>query len=128
MRYSIISALFLAAALSTPVLAQSSNQQGQKSQTTGQQQAQGSAQSKSGAASHAMTQQKLRSSLEQAGFKEVTIVDAAYLVQAKTSDGDEVLMTINPPMMGSNTSANASGNSGTSGSSGSGQSSSTTPK
>jgi hypothetical protein len=46
---------------------------------------------------HAMTQDKLRQTLQQAGFQNVTVLDAAYLVQAKSKDGDTVLMMINPP-------------------------------
>jgi len=42
-------------------------------------------------------QQRLKQSLERAGFKNVAIVDAAFLVNAKTGDGSTVRMTINPP-------------------------------
>jgi hypothetical protein len=42
-------------------------------------------------------QQRLKQSLESAGFKNVAIVDAAFLVNAKTGDGSTVRMTINPP-------------------------------
>jgi hypothetical protein len=45
----------------------------------------------------AMTQSKLRGSLEKAGFEKVKIVDAAYLVKADTGDGGQALMYINPP-------------------------------
>ena len=45
----------------------------------------------------AMTQAKLRKTLQQAGFKNIRVVDANYLVQAQTEDGDNVLMFINPP-------------------------------
>lgn len=47
----------------------------------------------------AMTQAKLREALQQAGFSEIRILDAAYLVHAKTQDGDVVVLTINPPSM-----------------------------
>ena len=46
-----------------------------------------------------MTQSQLHDWLEKAGFKNVTILDAAYLVQAQTEQGDTVMMTINPPSL-----------------------------
>lgn len=46
----------------------------------------------------AMTQDRLRQTLESAGFQQIQILDAAYLVQAQTEDGDTVFMVINPPM------------------------------
>jgi len=64
-----------------------------------------------------MSQDKLRQQLSQAGFREVRILDAAYLVQAKTQDGNTVMMMIDPPHGGTQTSG-AAGNSHTSGSSG----------
>lgn len=71
--------------------------------------------------SSTMTQEKLRQSLTQAGFQDVRIVDASYLVQAKTKDGDTVVMMINPPdMTGSASSSSSSSSSGrSSGSTGS---------
>lgn len=45
----------------------------------------------------AKTAEKLKTQLSNAGFKEVTVLDAAYLVQAQTEDGNRVLMLINPP-------------------------------
>jgi hypothetical protein len=56
-----------------------------------------SAANKSQQQAKAMTQTKVRESLEKAGFKEVKIVDAAYLVNASTSDGSKAIMYINPP-------------------------------
>ena len=56
-----------------------------------------------------MTQDRLRQVLSQAGFQEVKIVDAAYLVQAQTKEGDSVLMLINPPSMGNMSSTSATG-------------------
>jgi hypothetical protein len=48
----------------------------------------------------AMSKQKLRSALEQAGFSQINIVDAAYVVRAKTKDGENVVMYIDPPAVG----------------------------
>jgi hypothetical protein len=42
-----------------------------------------------------LTQAKLQKTLQQAGFKKVQIMDPAYVVQAETPDGQEVLMLIN---------------------------------
>ncbi|EJW09545.1 hypothetical protein A33M_1205 [Rhodovulum sp. PH10] len=45
----------------------------------------------------AMSQDKVRKTLQDAGFQNVQVVDAAYLVHARTKDGDTVVMYINPP-------------------------------
>ncbi|MFL9824081.1 PepSY domain-containing protein [Rhodoplanes sp. SY1] len=52
-----------------------------------------------GQSSHisAMSQDKLRKTLQQSGFTDIQIVDAAYIVHAKTSDGNMVEMYIDPP-------------------------------
>jgi hypothetical protein len=83
----------------------------------------------------AMSQQRLRQQLTQAGFQDVRIVDAAYLVEAKTQDGNTVYLMINPPSTmpsaatsqgsssstgSSSSSPSSSGGSGSSGSSSSG--------
>ena len=47
----------------------------------------------------ALAPSALRQQLEKSGFRNVTVLDAAYLVQANTADGDSVLMFINPPSM-----------------------------
>ncbi len=76
----------------------------------------------------AMTQDKLRQTLQQAGFQNVQILDASYLVQAKTKDGDPVVMIVNPPAMsGMAGSGSASGSSGASGPAGSGGSGASKP-
>jgi hypothetical protein len=61
--------------------------------------------------SMAMTQSKVRQSLEKAGFKDVKIVDATYLVNAQTSDGSKVIMHVNPPSTASSSSQMAPGGS-----------------
>lgn len=48
----------------------------------------------------AASQEKVRDQLTQAGFKQVEILDASYLVRAQTEDGNTVLMVIDPPMSG----------------------------
>lgn len=61
----------------------------------------------------AMSQDKLRQQLTKAGFSNVKILDAAYLVQARTEDGNDVRMMINPPASGTRTSGATSGSSAT---------------
>jgi len=40
--------------------------------------------------------QKIKSDLQSAGFKDVNVTAETYFVQAKTKDGDPVMMTIGP--------------------------------
>ncbi|MCC7347739.1 MAG: hypothetical protein IT538_10120 [Variibacter sp.] len=44
----------------------------------------------------ALTRSQLQQSLEKAGFKDVTIVGAAYSVEAQTADGGRALMYVSP--------------------------------
>jgi uncharacterized membrane protein len=72
----------------------------------------------------AMTQDKVRQVMKDAGFTNVTIMDAAYLVQATTKDGDQMLVLVNAPMMqaAAQTSGSQGGSSGgTTGSTSSGK-------
>lgn len=50
--------------------------------------------------SHAATQSKLRQALEQAGFKNVEVVDRGYVAQAQAPDGNTVVMALNLPAGG----------------------------
>lgn len=105
MKKYVVSGMALAAGLmvgATGALAQSST----TSKTSG-----AHGQSATTAQSSAMTQQKLRKSLGDAGFQNITIVDAAYLVQAKTKDGETVVMMINPPMASGATTGSSSSSS-----------------
>lgn len=68
----------------------------------------------------ASQQQKLKEGLQKAGFKDVNVVDAAFLVNAKTADGSMVRMTINPPSMTTGTTGMGGSGSAGSGSTGSG--------
>lgn len=108
----LIPVIGLALTAGTPAFAQSSTgqQSGQKNGSTAATQTHSQFQ--------AMTQDKLRKQLEQAGFKNVTIIDAAYLVQAQTQDGNQVFMTINPPSQMSGSSSSSSGSATTGGQSG----------
>jgi hypothetical protein len=108
MRTMLLSSVTALALFATPALAQSPG-----NQAGGQQQGK-SAGSQQGTQIQAMTQDKLRGSLEKAGFKDVTVLDAAYLVQARSPDGDRVMMFIDPPSSGgSSASAGGTGGSAT---------------
>lgn len=61
-----------------------------------------------------LTPEKLRESLEKAGFKQIKILDAAYLVHARNSDGDMIVMTINPPTIAAATTMGGTTGSGSS--------------
>jgi hypothetical protein len=84
-------------ALSVPAAAQQSSAQ-QKGSSSAQAGTQTGTQS-SGQQQQvkAMSQQKLRDSLQKAGFQDIKIVDAAYVVHARTSEGQMVVMYIDPP-------------------------------
>lgn len=69
------------AAFALPAFAQSSDTQ---------------AQSGSGQASP-VTAENLKKQLTDAGFQQVQVLDATYLVQAQTKEGNRVLMLIDPP-------------------------------
>ena len=66
-----------------------------------------------------MTQDKVHQVMKEAGFTGVTIMDAAYLVQATTKDGDQILVLVNAPMMNRAGAAAASSGTAASGKSGS---------
>jgi hypothetical protein len=42
------------------------------------------------------TQQKLRQSLEQSGFKDVMVTPESYIVHAKAPDGSHIVMMVSP--------------------------------
>lgn len=90
-----------------------------------------SAQPASNAMPKAMSQDKVRQVMKDAGFTNVRILDATYLVQGSTKDGDQILVVINPPAMDrtgapATTGATSGSPSGSSGSSSGGAS--TAPK
>jgi hypothetical protein len=62
-------------------------------------------------ATQAATAQKIKQDLQGAGFQDVNVVAESFLVQAKTKDGDPVVMTIGPhgmTMIEASSGANAS--------------------
>ena len=100
MRAVLIPAAIAAALAAAPAFAaQPGNQAAdQPAQAAGGQQGQ-SGQAQNGAQQQwqAMSQAQLRGSLEKAGYKNIRIVDAAYVVEAQGPSGEQVVMYINPP-------------------------------
>jgi hypothetical protein len=45
------------------------------------------------------TQQKLKQSLEQNGFKDVVVVPQAYAIRAQAPDGSKIVMEVGPDQM-----------------------------
>lgn len=114
MRSMILPAFAVAVLAASPALAQSGQQSGSQ-----QNNKQATSQTTSQTQTSAMSQDALRKQLQQAGFKNIQVIDAAYLVQAQTQDGNTVFMTINPPpMSGSSSSSSQSGSGSSSGSTG----------
>ena len=62
--------------------------------------------------SNVATTQKIRQDLQNAGFTDIKVVAESFVVQAKSKDGDPVLMTIGPHGMSIFEAMGASSNSG----------------
>ena len=45
------------------------------------------------------TQQKLKQSLEQSGFKKVVVLPEAYVIHAQAPDGSKIVMEVSPDQM-----------------------------
>lgn len=123
MRVSILAAIAAGAAVALPAAAQTSSPGASGSSGTAGQQSGGA---QAGSQSLVVPRGEIRSELEKAGFKNVRILDAAYLVQAETSANEAVLMVVNPSgqmrnvLGGGASGAQQSGGSGTQPSGGSG--------
>ncbi len=76
--------------LTTPALAQSNATKGAPSAGTAAQSPDMMQQNSQAAA------QKIKQDLQAAGFQDVNVVARSFVVQAKTKDGDPVVMTIGP--------------------------------
>jgi hypothetical protein len=59
----------------------------------------------------ALTIEKVTQDLQKAGFTDVKVLEDAFLIQAKTKDGNPILMTIGPNGMSALEVSNASGTS-----------------
>ena len=75
----------------------SSNPGTQSNTTPGTQSAWG--QSSPGASVSADTQQKIRQSLEQSGFKDIHVVPETFVVRAQAPDGSRIVMLLRPDQM-----------------------------
>jgi hypothetical protein len=94
----LLAATFASALLAAPAFAQSGNStSGSSTSGSGSSTSSGSNAQSSGGA---LQQSKVRDQLTKAGFEDVEILDASYLVRAQTSEGNTVLMVIDPPMSG----------------------------
>ena len=106
----LLIATFTTALLATSAMAQSGDSSSTDTRSgTSTQTTTGSTQSGSGAA---MPQETVRKQLTDAGFKEVEILDASYLVRAQTEDGNSLLMVIDPPLADGSASGPSSDSSG----------------
>lgn len=83
MKTTLLAALLLAATASSPALAQ-----GGANSTTSSQSATDPAQSTAA--------QKIQDDLKKAGFTDIKVVAESFVVQAKTKDGNPMVMTIGP--------------------------------
>lgn len=99
MRTFVLSSIAAVGLLAAPAMVQAADQQQGQPGTSASQDDQ----------TRAMTQERLLKSLEGAGFTNVTVVDATYLVRAQGPDGDRVMMLIDPPAAGTGASAAAGG-------------------
>jgi hypothetical protein len=86
----IASVVMLAAA---PVLAQSTSGSSRNDSSTS------SSQTPPDTAVTVDTQQKLKQSLEQNGFKNVLVVPEAYVIHAQAPDGSKIVMEVSPDQM-----------------------------
>lgn len=75
----------------------SSNPEPQANATPNAQSAWG--QSSSGANISADTQQKIRQSLEQSGFKDIRVVPETFVVRAQAPDGSRIVMLLSPDQL-----------------------------
>ncbi|WP_407123374.1 hypothetical protein [Bradyrhizobium sp. STM 3561] len=93
MKHAIITASALAAlALASPALAQNASK---GSQAASQQPSTSSQQSSTSNQNLAAAQQ-IQQDLQKAGFTDVKVVAESFVVQAKSKDGNPVVMTIGP--------------------------------
>jgi opacity protein-like surface antigen len=109
---SILAGTAMLALLTTTAMAQSST----NSQTQG---TNNNPQGNSPTIANYQAAQKMKQDLTNAGFTDVKIVAESFVVQAKSKDGDPVLMTIGPHGMSVFEAMNKSGGSSTSSTTGS---------
>src|SRR3954447_13631275 len=97
MRSSALAIIASVAMLSAPVLAQTSGTSGSSQRSDGSTST--SSQAPPDTAVTVDTQQKLKQSLEQNGFKNVLVIPEAYLIHAQAPDGSKIVMEVSPDQM-----------------------------
>lgn len=83
MKTTLLAALLLAAATCGPALAQNATNSTSASQSAAN-------------AGQTTTAQKIQDDLKKAGFTDIKVVAESFVVQAKTKDGNPMVMTIGP--------------------------------
>jgi hypothetical protein len=126
---SILKGAILLALIASPAFAQSAGSQNQSGTSLQNQPATGS-QVQSGSQNSmnsdgAAAAQKIKQDLQNAGFTDIKVVAESFVVQAKSKDGDPVLMTIGPHGMSIFEAMRSSGGSGSDTTIGQGSASST---
>ena len=91
---ALASALLLMGGSAAWAQASSSNPGAQNNTTPGAQSTWG--QSSPGSSVSADTQQKIRQSLEQSGFKDIRVVPETFVVRAQAPDGSHIVMLLSP--------------------------------
>lgn len=94
MKFHLVGTLAAAALVSGAGLGHAQTQQGQQDWRADRDRA---AQMQNGSQAAQRDEQMMRQALQQAGFSSIRILDAAYLVQARTPDDRQVMMFIDPP-------------------------------
>ena len=83
MKTTLLATFLLAAAVSSPVLAQTSTNSTNVSQSTA-------------SSNQNQAIEKIQDDLKKAGFTDIKVVAETFVVQAKTKDGNPMVMTIGP--------------------------------
>jgi hypothetical protein len=96
MRYNALPVIASVVMLAAPAFAQTSSMSG-SSRSDGS--ASSSSQVPPDTAVTVDTQQKLKQSLEQNGFKNVIVVPEAYIIHAQAPDGSKIVMEVSPDQM-----------------------------
>ena len=105
---ALASAILLMGGSAAWAQSSSSNPGSQSNTTAGSQSA--SDQSSPGSSVTADTQQKIRQSLEQSGFKDIRVVPESFVVRAQAPDGSRIVMLLSPDQLTGVVMSNASQN------------------
>jgi hypothetical protein len=113
MRKSLFAAAALGLAVASPGFAQTSGSSRPGTAAAPGASGQSQAQQQQTPRAHPVNQGQIRKQLSQAGFEDIRILDTAFLVQARTRDGNPVVMMINPPDLARMSQGDTSGQSRT---------------